>query len=382
MPMAAADGVELARSLRSLVETEALAIEEASAITPGVVAAIEEAGLFKLTTPQAFGGAEAHPSTLLDVCEELSFADGSVGWAYAQNITVGAYGAYLAPEFGKRLAEARTAAGMFAPMGVATPVDGGYRVQGQYKFGSGSGHADYVGGAATVLKDGEPVVFPNGAPPILAFVLPKERVVMKDNWDVMGLRGTGSVDFDIPEQEVDAGWCFPLFGAETVTGGPVYGLGALTFGVAGSVGWALGVTRRALHELAELAQGGRVRLGSLPLLQQETFQRNYGFHHSALASCTQLAHKTFADILAACERGEDPEARSAFVRTAMADSAYITRVCKAAVTWAWETSGSAGIRNPSVLQRCFRDIYVGVGHQVFDDRNFVEQAKALLEIEA
>jgi alkylation response protein AidB-like acyl-CoA dehydrogenase len=331
-----------------------------------------------LTTPSDFGGAEAGPRTILDVCEEVSFADGSVGWAYAQNITVGAYGAYVAPEFGQALADARTAAGMFAPVGTAIPEDGGYRVQGNYKFGSGSGHSDFIGGAAMVLKDGVPFPFENGAPPILAYVLPADKVVMKGNWDVMGLRGTGSYDFDVPEQWVDAGHCFPLFGSDIITGGPVYGMGALTFGVAGSAAWAIGISMRAFHEIAAIASGGRTRLGSVPLLEQEGFQRNFGFHQSAIKSARILAQQTFADVVEACQPGHPKELREARVRTAMADSAYITRVAKAAITWAWETSGSHGIRNPSKLQRCFRDIYVGAGHQVFDDRNFVTNAKQIL----
>jgi hypothetical protein len=65
----------------------------------------------------------------------------------------------------------------------------------------------------------------------------------------------------------------------------------------------------------------------------------------------------------------------------MADSAYAVRVAKAATVWAFETSGSSGIRNPNKLQRCFRDICVGAGHQVFDDRNFVQHTQQLLGIE-
>jgi hypothetical protein len=39
------------------------------------------------------------------------------------------------------------------------------------------------------------------------------------------------------------------------------------------------------------------------------------------------------------------------------------------------------MRNPSRLQRCFRDIYIGAGHQVFDDRGYREAAKTALGLE-
>ena len=56
-------------------------------------------------------------------------------------------------------------------------------------------------------------------------------------------------------------------------------------------------------------------------------------------------------------------------------------VAKSATIFAWEASGSAGMRNPSLLQRCFRDIYIGAGHQVYDDRNYCEFAKPALGVE-
>ena len=138
---------------------------------------------------------------------------------------------------------------------------------------------------------------------------------------------------------------------------------------------------RALHEIEGVAKAGRTRLGSQPLLEQPNFQRNWGYHHSALKSARLLARETFRDAVDACQPGQTKETRIARVRTAMADASYAVRVAKAAVVWAWESSGSHGIRNPSKLQRCFRDIHVGAGHQVFDDRNFIENAKQLLELE-
>ena len=70
------------------------------------------------------------------------------------------------------------------------------------------------------------------------------------------------------------------------------------------------------------------------------------------------------------------------VRQSKAHANYVVKqVAKPAITFAWESSGSAGMRNPSRLQRCFRDIYIGAGHQVFDDRGYREAAKAALGIE-
>jgi len=375
------DPLDAARKLRELIESEADLVDESSTMTPKLVDALVDAGLFRLLVPRELGGLEADPATIVDVCEELSFADGSVGWAFAQNTTVLAYAAYLEPEYARPLADARAGAGMFAPLGVAHAEDGGYRVSGSYPFGSGCGHAEYMGGSTLVMQDGEVAPFVEGLPQIRAFIVPAQRVKLKGNWDVMGLRGTGSFDFEVPEQHVDTGMTFSLFESKAITGGALYGLGPVVLGTISSVAWALGVASRALHEVAEIGKGGRTRLGSLPLREQPTFQRDFGKQAVAVKAARQLAKETYGSAVEAITRNAAPEVRAARLRETKAAASYVSEVSKAAVTFAYEASGSHGLRNPSRLQRCFRDIYVGAAHQVFDERNYVELAKQKLGLD-
>ena len=105
--MPVTDLLSAARDLRAPIEAEADQVEERRGMTPPIVDALVESGLFRLLVPEALGGFEADPSTILDVCEELSYADGSVGWAFAQNTTVLAYAAYLDPELALPLVRSR-----------------------------------------------------------------------------------------------------------------------------------------------------------------------------------------------------------------------------------------------------------------------------------
>jgi indole-3-acetate monooxygenase len=59
---------------------------------------------------------------------------------------------------------------------------------------------------------------------------------------------------------------------------------------------------------------------------------------------------------------------------------YQTNVCLEVVRWAYMTSGSAGLRNPSVLQRCFRDMTVGAQHIYVDPRCHDAMGKNQLEV--
>jgi alkylation response protein AidB-like acyl-CoA dehydrogenase len=379
--MSPTEPLNAARALRELIESEADRIEQENTLTPKVVDALVDAGLFRLLVPETYAGLEADADTIIDVCEELSFADGSVGWAFAQNTTVMAYSAYLAPEYGAPLAACRAAAGMFAPIGIAQTENGGYRVSGSYGFGSGSGHAEYMGGAAMVMENGEMAPFLEDRPQIRAFIVPMDRVKLKGNWDVMGLRGTGSFDFDVPDQFVAAGMTFPVFQHETITGGSIYGLGPIVLGTISSVAWALGVASRALHEIAEIAKGGRTRLGSLPLREQPTFQRGFGFHTETVKAARLRARDAYTSAVASVAPGDTRETRDDHLRETKSAASYVIHVARDAVTFAWQSSGSTGMRNPSRLQRCFRDMQVGAGHQVFDDRNFNELAKTHLGLE-
>ncbi len=379
--MPTTDLLSAARDLRELIEAEADQVEQNLGMTPPIVDALVERGLFRLLVPKALGGFEADSSTILDVCEELSYADGSVGWAFAQNTTVMAYLAYLDPELALPLARSRAGAGHFAPLGVAHKQAHGFRVSGRFQFGSGCGHADFMGGAGMEMHDGEVPAFVDGLPLIRAFIVPADRVAFKGNWDVMGLCGTGSFDYEIPEQTVDAGMTFSIFETQPPTGGALYGLGPIPLGTISTVAWALGVAERALAEIVEIVKAGRTRMGSAPLREQQIFQRDFGVHSMALQAARLLAHEAYGSTVAAIERGESKEACTERIRETRAAASYVTEVAKAAVTFAYEASGSRGLRNPSLLQRCFRDMYVGTSHLVFDERNYGETVKTRLGLE-
>lgn len=378
--------IAAAVSLRPLIESEADQIELDCTMTRPIVDAIEAAGLFQLCTPAELGGLEANPPTIAGVCEALGFADGAVGWAFAQNTITSALLSYVDPETARSFAKLGPGAGHFAPLGVAHEEEGGYRVSGQWQFASGSGHARFMGGGCIVYRDGAPApIGEDGRLPLIGFVCLPDKVVMKGNWDTMGLRGTGSFDYEVPETfvPVEATWYQAMGFAEHRTGGTLYSLGLQGLGAIGSTAWSIGVAHRALHEIAEIAKAGRTRLGSLPLRDQEEFQRDFGLHTVALDGARIQLLELYADAYARIESDAPREQCEQIVARIKAHTSHVVRhVAKPAVRFAWEASGSAGIRNPSRLQRCFRDIHVGAGHQTYDDRNFREIAKPLLGVEA
>lgn len=379
---AASNLLERAKSLRPLIEAEAEACDRELTLTKPVIEAFTRTGLFHLMVPKALGGAEADCRTVIDVFEELAHQDGSIGWSQMANASATSYCAFLDPAAAKEMVGGKpdaVFAGQFAPRGAIRRDGSGFRLSGDYGFGSGSGHAAFIGGGGFVLGDGgAPEMLPSGLPAYLCYFVPKSKVEMKGGWDVMGLKGTGSFDYRVPEQQVDPGRSFFLFEPTVRTGGPVYGLGATALAGLGHAGWGLGVARRALHEIVMIARGGRARLSSGALISQQVFQRELGERIFALNSVRCLAHEVYGRMERRLHAGEKlgkPDNDEM-----MGSVAYLTQVCEEITLWAYRNAGSQGLRNPSLIQRCFRDMLTGGLHMFVDRKSYEEFAKGKLGV--
>jgi alkylation response protein AidB-like acyl-CoA dehydrogenase len=370
-----------ARGLAELIGDEAARSERDATLSPVVVDALHDAGLFGLMVPKELGGEEADLPTVLEVYEEVCRADGSTGWTLLANATTSAFaGAYT----GRAAVDAMfggprvpVAAGQFSPRGTAARDGDGYTVSGRYSFGSGSAHSGWIGGGALELRDGELVPGPSGTPVIRAFFVPRERVNFLDNWDVMGLAGTGSYDYEVPEQSVAGDFTFDLINAEARRGGPVYRLGVLGLTAAGHAAFALGVGRRGMDELTRIVQT-KHRLGADPLRDQQLFRHDYAMHDAALHAARAFVFESFATVQDALEAGNDPtlEQRQRLRQS----TTYATRVATDAVRFAYTAAGTDALR-PSVLQRCFRDLHAATQHLVVDNNTLTETTRVLLGLD-
>jgi len=374
------DSLADARALRGLIEAEAEACDRTLGLTQPLVDAFARARLFHLMVPRELGGLDAGSDTLLDVFEELACADGSVGWTLMANASATSYVAFLDPAVAAPIVKdpASSIAGQFSPNGKLRRTGASYRVSGRFQFGSGIGHARFAGGGGFLLRDdGTPELLPGNIPAYLLFFVPRERVELRGGWDVMGLRGTGSFDYEIPDQPLDPAWTFPIFAPEAKSGGALHRMGAIALAGLGHAGWGLGVAQRALDEITRLTGSGRTRVGAAPLRDQQAFQRELGHHLLALRSVRLLAHDVFGGIV---ERLRSEPMCAELQAEISGCCAYLTEVAEAATLFAYRWSGSQGLRNPSLLQRCFRDMLTGGLHLYVDRRSYEDLARRHLAV--
>lgn len=362
--------LERARQLRATIDTNA-AESAGDAIPDRIVDACKEAGFFGSLVPREVGGAELAISDSLDLFAELSYADGSTGWCLMAASTAAAFfGAYCNDDFCERMFAngVPVVAGQFAPRGLATQTGTGFHLVGDYSFGSGLNHADWVGaGAFSAVPEGSPAEF-------RCLVVPLEQVELRGNWDVLGLQATASWDYHI-DIEVPHEATFEFFAPTRHHGGPMYDLGVIILTEIGHAGWAMGMIRRALDEALEIARGRQRMTGKTVIADDPRFRFEYATAESRFRSSEMWCRAAFADAENAALAGEpiDP----AFATRITQATTFMTQQGADIVRNLYLWCGTEALRD-GPLQRCFRDIHAGSQHAMVSPRHTYEYAELLL----
>jgi alkylation response protein AidB-like acyl-CoA dehydrogenase len=195
--MSTADIYSNARGLADYLREKSADIDAARRLPSEVAARLRDAGMFRLMMPKAWGGPELSPAEQVEVIEELAKANTSAAWCVMIGCDSGFFAGYLDDAAGREIYPRldMATAGSIQPNGKAERVDGGYRVSGQWPFGSGISHADVVGLTCVLCEKGVPVTSANGTPLTCAMLAPAAKVEVVDNWHTTGMRGTGSSDY-------------------------------------------------------------------------------------------------------------------------------------------------------------------------------------------
>lgn len=374
------DGVAAARSLREVTIHEAAASESGRTMSDRMVDSLWDSGLMTfLNVPEA-GGSEPSFREVMETWIELAWQDGSLGWIGIANFpSAMAASAYLPDAgFAEMFGDATkrvTAGGQFFPNGVGTKVDGGYRITGSWNFGSGTGHADYVACGFMPMVDGD-MVFE-----LLAGFVHRDDVTFLDNWNVQGLRGTGSYDYSVAEVFVPEHRCFGLFQRKPFRGtSPLFRMGLMPITAAGHACWALGVAKSMLDDVAELSITKSRMSDMEQLAKRTTFQRNFAHH-------TGMWRAARAGVIEAFTAAEEVVLMggelTAHLRADMRIAAtYATEASREVAQFAHLAAGTTAIRNGSRLERAFRDIYTGTQHAFISEKTYIDSAQILLGLEA
>jgi alkylation response protein AidB-like acyl-CoA dehydrogenase len=350
-PRSAAELVASAQELQPLIRENAAANEAGGRLTEAVNDALHEHGLFGMWTPAPLGGSEADPISSLQIVQALAYADPSTAWvAMAAALATGTGGAYLGDEatdamfVGERFP---VVAGQGTRPGKAVRDGDGYRLTGSWGFASGIKHAQWIHTLGIVEDTGQPLIF----------VLPVDQANLADNWDVMGLKATGSIDYTIEDVYVPASFTHAGTTETGLRGGSVFNLGIMHFAIIGHSAWALGLSRRMLDDLAELVRSKAGRPGTLA--DSTAFQTAYGEAEASWHSARALVYDAWRDVAETIQAGGQlTHEQRTMVRLALYNATWAAEAIANSV---YKAGGTTALRS-GAMQQFFRDMHAGTQH--------------------
>jgi indole-3-acetate monooxygenase len=372
--------VDAARGLSAEVFGLRAEIEHGRRLPVSLVEKMRGLQLFELWLPRAFGGCELHPIDFVRVVEELSRADGSVGWctsvANVFCLLAGNLPDHIAREiFGNR----NIVAGTVNPSGKAVATSGGYQVTGQWGYGTGIDFSSWVVGNC-IIFDGEAArLTGSGAPEMRMAFLRRDEVEVLDTWNVVGMRGTGSHDFRVRDRFVPIEYSLPAFVSAPTRPGILFQTPLISLFVVSLAAVSLGIARAALDALQDLASAKKP-MGSTVLLRdkpmtQVSIGRAESLVRAARASVFDAINQQWDEIA----RGETPSLRNrASIRLACT---YAGEACAQAVDIVYNVAAGSALYESGRIERCFRDIHAATQHIGLTANNYELAGRVLLGLD-
>ena len=359
-PAQTVDPVRRAQALRSVIESAGQRIEQGRELPQDIRNALHEARIFRLLLPRTYDGEEVEPATFVAAVEEIAKADASTAWCMAQGSGCSMAAAYLDPGVAREIfggPQAVLAWGPVGPNAKATAVDGGFRVNGTWLYASGSRHADWLGGHCHLVDaQGEPCVGADGKPIERTMLFPKISATVRDVWQVMGLKGTGSDTYTVADLFVPARYTFTReAAADRRESGALYRFTTFQLFGASFAGVALGIARATLDAFIEMASTKIPMLAAKPLRENAVVQSHVAMAEAKLRASRAFLMQALDQMWDAAVAGKDFTLQQrATLRLA---AVYAIHQSKDVVDSAYHLAGGSAVFENQAFERRLRDIH-------------------------
>jgi alkylation response protein AidB-like acyl-CoA dehydrogenase len=346
-----------ARALQPLLDALGPEIDRRRELTPEAVDALVRQDMLRLLLPRSLGGQEIHPLEFCKATEAIAWADASAGWFVNQSNVSSATSAAAMPREAAAAIfdgpDAGLAWGAIDKSSRAIRVDGGYRLTGKWSFASGSRHTTWIGAHGAVQNpDGTPH-FRYGEPDVRSFLFPKQQAAIIDDWQVLGLRGTGSDTYSVTDLFVpDAHAPHREAPEERRESGPLYSIHSTPLYAIGFCGVTLGLARRMLESYVALARGRHSRASPSTMAANHAVQREIGLLEAKLSAARAFLHEAVCQTWDAAVKGDvdvDTRMRLRLATTyGMNEATDVSIAC-------YRGAGTAAILNSAPFERRLRD---------------------------
>ncbi len=353
--------LDAARDLQPVLLERAAQCKALRRVPDETIADFQNAGFFKILQSQQYGGFEMDPQVFYAVGLELAKACMSSAWV----LGVVAVHNWQMNLFDPQASEdvwgddpTVLVSSSYAPMGRVTPVDGGFMLSGRWSFSSGCEHCQWVFLGAVIPTEDAPWDMQNYS----TFLLPRADYTIEENWDVVGLQGTGSHDIVVdnvfvPEHRVhkmreDRG------GEKHRAKAPLYRLPFMQVFSRAVCNASLGAVEGVLEDYIEVAKT-RVA-GPVPMRDEPSAKKIAADAKSAIEHMKMMMFISFDRLMDAARSGaEVPLLDRALFRY---ETSMVADQCLAISSRMLKAAGSGAIRNGSAMLARHQDILASQAH--------------------
>ena len=354
------DLLEAVRSIAPTLERHRDYGEREGRMHDEAVDALRSSGLLSLYLPRSLGGGEVDTLTYMRASQAVSEIDSAAGWLMMVTNGPGFIFRGMPDEGVEEIwssGPGTIVAETFARPVAIRAAEGGYVVDGRATFASGCRHADWCGVLAILHDDAGPVIA-NGMPRQFQAVVPMRELQIADNWDVSGMRGTGSDDIIFDEVFVPRRFTFELGTKLTLGkhyGGTLYRLpGIALSSLMKPV--MLACLRVALDDLTDVALNKVPFASSTTLRTRSIAQIHYGRALAQYRACVAYAERVHRDTWRRAEAGEEATAEQ---RADLALCAtFVTEKAAEAIRELTTAAGTSSIYKRNRIERASRDMDV------------------------
>jgi indole-3-acetate monooxygenase len=362
---------------RAELEAAGATAEALRTLPPESVQILRQLGVFWLKVPRELGGEPVDPLQFCDVIEELAYCDASAAWAAMIGAgSTGMAAGWLPDEGAEEVFLGGPQPPIFAsqprPRGLAREVDGGYVVNGRWSFASGIHHADWLLGAFRLAGDHESLG--------TAFVVPKSQARVIDNWNVAGLQGTGSCDFVVEDVFVPATHTYDRVKATPLRGGALFQQDLQVFVGNEVPPFCVGMTRRAVDDMVELASGTTRGISDVELRHRQVFQKELGMAEIRLRATGLLYRDAVGEAWEMARRGDQITLR-AKLAVACAQT-YAAETCADVILDLFRYGGGRVLSLSHPLQRHLRNALAARQHVATTEEHYERAGRERLETRA
>lgn len=372
------------REIEPLLSEEKAKAEASRRISDRVALECQRRGFYRMYRPKERGGLAFDPVSGFKVVEALSRIDSAVGWNVAIANACECFGAYFEEETtADVLGSANTvlAGGLFPPR-KAVAVDDGFRVTGRSLFNSNCHAANWLLVEALIYDGDKQRLDGEGNPEGLFMLIPAADAEIVDNWETLGMRGTGSHDVELQDVFVPANRTAPLLPLESAGAayaGPMHRL-MIWPALAINASPALGIAGAAIEDFVELAANKVHAYTADALRNRSVVQLRLAKAQAKLRAARAYLYDTFDKMWDVAVSG------SFLTIEQKADcqqaAAHAVCACAEAIDLIHSIAGSAAIRDDQPFERHFRDIHVITQHAFVCENRFEAVGQIRLGLES